>query len=226
MHGPFIFHHIPKAGGTSIRVALSKWFKILNDYRPYCTADSEEYKRYLSSSYDLSKYDGQYLIVGHFEWDGIHIFERYPSFVDDNTSRAFAFFRNPLSLAISLYYHGKNVVGYNNNYTLEKHLSTISNFTAGVLGANQYDFKSIMDKYFYIGIVDDIQLSLDILASMLKKPLQQLPQLNISEKDKQKDTISLKTLDLFVQNNQLDISIFEYAKIKFAEYTNRVSDLR
>ncbi|RLD58552.1 MAG: hypothetical protein DRJ01_12415 [Bacteroidetes bacterium] len=30
----YIFHHIPKCGGTSVRKALAKRFIILSDYRP------------------------------------------------------------------------------------------------------------------------------------------------------------------------------------------------
>jgi hypothetical protein len=225
MPAPFIFHHIPKAGGTSIRTALSNWFTVLDDYRPYCTIDSNEFIHYRNNFYDISKYNDKYLIAGHYEYDGIHVFQRYPAMSKGSELKVFTFLRDPLTLAISLYYHGKNVVGYDDDYTLDKHLSTVYNFTSSVLGVDKSNYKSILNHYLFIGIVETSQMSLDILADILKKPHLQLPQLNASEKDSQFYMLKQKTIDLFNKNNQLDIAIYEYAKSIFENYTSHHCDV-
>lgn len=218
MSSPYIFHHIPKAGGTSIRAALSSWFKILNDYRPYCALNSDLYQSYLARCLDVSQYDANYLIVGHFEWDGIHFYERYPYAAQASEKKVFAFIRHPLDLAISLYYHDKQIKNAGENFTLHGHLLRSNNFIAKVLGANYENFMSLIDLYLYIGFVDNMQHSLNVLADLLDKPQLILPTLNVSEKDDQKNTINAQILDAFYKNNALDFKIYEYAKSKFGNY--------
>lgn len=89
----YIFHHIPKCGGTSVRNALNSWFEMKLDYAP--PISSEEFVKYKLNKYNISKFKPYQCLVSHFE-SSHTIYKRYPQVFKDNRYRVFSFVRDPL----------------------------------------------------------------------------------------------------------------------------------
>jgi len=213
----YFFHHIPKSGGTSVRNALSNWFNIIPDYRP-SVEETPETLKYLNNRLKLDKYNSKHCIFGHFELPGNYLHERYPEVFDDpDKYKIFTIFRDPLDLAISLYYFQIKTNIKNRGESLEEFLKRINNYTARRLPCDMNNFKHILQRYFYIGINEHMQESLDKLARILKKPKIKIPNLNRTQKDQQVLNISPDTIRIFRQNNVVDYHIYEFALKKFKE---------
>lgn len=214
----YIFHHIPKSGGTSVREALAKWFKTISDYRPSVEKTPATLK-FLNNRLKIDRYNSRYCISGHFELPGNYLHERYPEIIEQpERYRIFTVFRDPLNLAVSLYYYQlQEKIRKKEDETLEDFVKKINNYTAGRLPCNMDDYLEILNRYFFIGINEYMQESLDKLAVLLKKPKIKVPELNRSPKDKQALNISSDTVQVFRKNNALDYLIYQHALKNFKE---------
>ena len=94
----FVFHHLPRCGGTSLRKSLGTCKNVYTDYRIL-------WGKLYPPKYDLTKLGKDDCLAGHFELEGRHIFQRYPAIETDRRYKIFSFIRDPLDLCISLYYY-------------------------------------------------------------------------------------------------------------------------
>jgi len=213
----YIFHHIPKCGGTSVRNALSKWFHIVNDYLPAPDLYPEEAKKYIENPLDISKLKGRHLLCGHFETDGVHLAERYPTaFENASKYKIFSILRDPLEHRISHYYHMKQTRSFEMP-PLEYWLTDLGdNLIARVFTCTKNDYRQILNRYFYIGFAEELQDSLDKLALLLHKKKVDVPNLNRMKRDAQPQGIDAKIEQRFREANQLDFRMYDYAKEKFS----------
>lgn len=200
-----VFHHLPKCGGTSVLRLLSSWFSLVPDYRQGWTSG---YQHRLN----LDRLTPKHCLCGHFELEGHHLAQRYPGLLENSGFWVFSFIRDPLEVKMSLYrYETKNNV--TKPRTIEKHLSTRKNYLAGVLGVGRDDFKNVLDKYAFIGVLEESALSVELLAWLLKKNKAGLPWENktsIDEKRSQ-DTLPDQMVQQFKEENDLDYAIYNYA---------------
>ena len=88
----YIFHHLPKCGGTSIVSIIDQWFIQVRDYQDW----GEDAASFDKSKLDLSKYDERHCLCGHFEREDIHLHQRYPEVINNPVHRMFTFIRDPL----------------------------------------------------------------------------------------------------------------------------------
>lgn len=147
----YVFHHIPKCGGSSVRTALVGWFIRRKDYR---RGWSDDYP----PAYDLSRFRSIHCLCGHFEVEGHFLHQRYPEVIQNKRFRIFSFVRNPLSLQLSLHRFLKKE-GQPVESTIEAQLQTRPNFMAHLFAVDESNFKEVLDRYSFIGLIEEGQPS-------------------------------------------------------------------
>ena len=210
----YIFHHIMKSGGTSVGLSLYKWFKIIFDHTDDPNGIYRDINDYLNYKINLENVYSDCCIVAHFQFSGFLLPQRYPEAIIRNKEfRVFTFIRDPLELMISLYYYSKRSI----TTTLEKYLDGHKNYLAEFFPCNEDNYKEVLDRYYFIGIVEKMQESFDKLAVMTGKEKVTLPFVNKSEKDIQVKNLSQEFIESFKKTNELDYKIYSYCLEKFSK---------
>ena len=209
----YIFHHIPKCGGASVNFLLNSWFIIIRDYR---TGDTTNYPE----KTDVSSLRSCHCLTDHFEIDGYYLHQRYPEILINNWYKIITFIRDPLQVQLSLFRYEKNG-NRAKAKDIKEHLSLRPNYIANRLPATINNYKKVIDRYFFIGILEESQASVDRLASMIKKRSKPLPWENKSTKEGDKNTdsenISEEIIRQFRHDNALDYLIYDYCVEKFKQ---------
>lgn len=216
----YMFHHMPKCGGSSVVKALEQWFCINTDYfnrnekKPDVIANKH-------LAIDLSTLSRNNCVCGHFGHPGYHINERYPqvfdSFLASYRFRVFSFLRDPLEMRCSLYRHQLK----NDQLQTDKLNDAINinnNYYSRIFRVNENNYKEKLDQYYFIGLADDLQNSFDQLAHKLKKPILSLPIMNTSQNTSLSTSSKLtaKQITEFKMANSLDYLIYDYVKKRLA----------
>ncbi|MEH6557748.1 MAG: hypothetical protein V7708_08140 [Oceanicoccus sp.] len=211
----YVFHHIPKCGGSSVNLALENWFKPVKDYRKVNTLD---YREKIGSN-NLQKDE---CLVGHFELDGFYLHQRYPEILHSDKFRVFSFIRDPLKTRLSLYRYEKKFrdrdVGSVHNAIAA---SGRRNWLSQRFPATIDNYKEVIDEYFFIGILEDAQASLDTLASLVRKPVVKVPWVNTTAPEH--ESLTPDEISQFREDNELDYLIYDYCVEKFN--TMRITSL-
>jgi GT2 family glycosyltransferase len=202
----YVFHHIPKCGGTSAREALSRWFTCVPDYKKEATI--EEFR---NSRINIKELTPEKILCGHFEYEGCYLHQRYPEVFSDPRFKLISFVRDPLYLQISLYYYEKKI-GKRPNTLLEECILLRQNYMSSIFCCDEMNYKRVLDRYFFFGIAEELQMSFDNLADKLGKPRILVPLLNTTERDNQH--LSDDILEKFRERNRLDYLIYEYCRAK------------
>ncbi|HAG80321.1 MAG TPA: hypothetical protein DCL61_03910 [Cyanobacteria bacterium UBA12227] len=210
----YIFHHIPKCAGTSAFDALTHWFICIKDYPPSRAwgnvDDPKAYDQFCNSSKNLEQLRHYQILCGHYHLKGSFISERYPSCFEKDRYRLITFLRDPLEVQISLYYYERRMKRFPPEEPLEKRLLERENYLASVIPCDDSNYQEVLNRYFFIGLVEKYQESFDRLADQLRKPRLQLTTLNQSVRDQQK--LSEDLISEFKERNHLDYKIYHYAK--------------
>ena len=107
-----------------------------------------------------------------------------------------------------------------NNETPIKELAqgimTYNNYFARIMGLNDRDYKEKLDRYFFIGLQEQMQMSFDLLASTINKPQVILPVSNVTVQSGNNGpgALSANEINLFKKENQLDYLIYDYVKAR------------
>jgi hypothetical protein len=227
---PVISIHIPKCAGTTLREVLQKWYgkKLYPHYFDTRRSRMRNYfdirrsrmpKKYnLKSGFFKQKFKEGVCIHGHFnKAKSYGPLDYYPEI-----DQFFTFLREPFELRVSLYFHakrqenkGRRAKQVTENYRdVNDYLSKEVRSNPYILNFMPYEmtmdnYKEILDKYFiYIGLTEDMQTSVNVLAARLGFPPTEVGRLNTAEYDEE---ISTEFREELRCNQPLEYAIYEYA---------------
>jgi hypothetical protein len=210
----YIFHHIPKCAGTSMVSVLRRWFLVVKDYMRY--GHLEELPYFIRHPVNIDTFRSHHCLCGHFALPETHLQKRYPQVWQDKDFKIFTFIRDPLEVKISLYYHEKKR-GQREGISLTQHLLERENYIASVLDCTLENYKEVLDRYFFIGITEHLQASMDKLAALLNKRKVKIPVLNLSQRDSQVSNLPPGMINRFKAANELDYRIYNYCLTRFRQ---------
>ncbi len=214
----YFFHHLIKCGGSSLGVAMERWFEFredLYDEGAQVKVFQNNLDLFKKFKYNLETLHSDVCIRGHFQHDGIHIHQRYPEIFGREDIRVFTFIRDPFDVLISLYYFGKKRDYDYQNLSLKDYLSVTKNFLAKIIPCDETNYRERIDRYFFVGIVERIQESFDKLADLIGMRRMQVGRYNTTEKDDQVRNLSPDFIEWVKNENSLDYKIYNYAIEKF-----------
>ena len=202
----YIFHHIPKCGGTSMRKAFRKWFRRKRDYRPGW-AEGKKLERFRARPWQLEKIKPGTIICGHFEVESIYLHQRYPQVLTDPRYRLITFVREPFSLRLSLLRHEIDHRRLRGDEPIEQLLFDRPNWLCERFPCTADNMEAILDRYFFIGIAEYSQAGFDRLAATLGKPPLRLPRRH--KTTPREFPINDELRARFRQVHQLDYRLYE-----------------
>jgi hypothetical protein len=206
----YVFHHIPKCGGTASLHAFRKWFRIVYDYRADVSPEATDF--FLKNRLDLSALDDDSLVSGHFELPGAHLHQRYPETLARDRFRLITFVRDPLEVAHSLYFYERAMRADYPYDRLAGRLDAMENYMASIFPCTEEDYKSVIDRYFFVGLTECLQESFDILARMIGKERVTVPVENALPRD---EALTDDEAARFYERNALDVKLFAYGRERF-----------
>ena len=220
----YIFHHMPKCAGTSAVDALTNWFVVLKDYPLGWTHkdNPQVYQKFCDNPKNLDKLKPYQILVGHYHLDKSFLHQRYPDW-EDKGYKVFTFLRDPLELRISLYHYEIRNNRISPDEPIEKQLLQHKrNYVAGLMPCDDSNYMEVLQRYFFIGIVEKYQESFDLLSKLIDKPAIELKTYN--ESARKSLSLSDDVIAEFKEINQLDYKIYNYGK-SFYESKKQVANV-
>ena len=205
----YVFHHIPKTAGQSCADIFGKFFNVIPDYHQ--GTDAESLERYSLNKVELSKLDDSDLLWGHYNIPGHYLYQRYP-LLDHFDARKIIFFRDPLATAISGIKYGVKM-GWYETENAAKILMDRAGYFFKMLQCDVNNYRDVIDSYFFVGLVESIQESIDALARMLGEDSCSIGRKNSTD-DMDDVLLEPEVIDDFRSRNWLDFEIYEYAKMR------------
>lgn len=211
--GVYVFHHIPKCGGTSVYKSLASWFKVIKDYRV-------GWSNIFFSKYTLSSFKSNLCLAGHFDTENNYLSERYPEIEQLPDVFLFSFIREPLEQRISLYFFlKKNGLKLAIDNDLDTFLFLEENYFAKIFCCDESNYRDKLDRYNYIGVTEELEESFSILARLLNKPALKIGKKNVTRRPKSIN-VDENLKQEFYSKNSLDLLIYNYCKTKFNKLRN------
>lgn len=209
----YLFHHIPKTGGKSCREALSKNFNIIKDYPP--PNSKKMLAKYMRNSVDLDSLVASDVLCGHYNSSGNRLNERYPQ-LKDYEHRKISFLRRPLDAATSGVRFGVQRGRFNPDHAGRLILKRVGYF-ARILQCTEDNYQQRIDDFFFVGLTERLQESMDRLSDLTSMPRVEVPVINKTDPGIELE-IEKRILDQFVEENRLDDRIYGYVCEKFAHH--------
>jgi len=214
---PVISIHIPKCGGISLQSVLKHWFGDKFFLHYYHHKKGEFPIKVKVKNFLTGKFKRGICIHGHFEnTAGVGARQYYPEI-----KQYFTFVREPLEMQVSTFWYEYNLSQkdklYVNgkkrtiNYDIDEYLETSKPYSHVFFPEemNEENFESVINNnYIHIGVLEDYQKSLNILAEKLNKPTIDLYKLNYSERERRPSESSIR---IFKDKCSLEYKVYEFA---------------
>jgi len=186
---PFVFIHVPKCAGTSLKKVFKQWYRGSLKLHYFNEREKQMPERHLLEGGDC--------VFGHFtRVRGYGVYEYYPE-----PQQIMSMFRDPFEVAQSRYWHTVKMIKSGKLFHNGTRIETFAEPNDWVAKAssnldihmpcpvNLTNYKDILDNHFiYIGIAEDMDWSLKIMAYILNKPVCEIPFLNTSPRE---DSLSI-----------------------------------
>lgn len=219
----FIFNHIPKCAGTSFNQVLRAWFYLKMDYEPneiqYPNANELviESNTFEKAAPDLNRKRPWEIVAGHYHHSRFNLSKRFPGIYENPKVKLITFVRHPLAHHLSMYKFGKkNGHEFVRGLQLSDYMRNDTNFLARALECTLENYKTRIDTYFFVGIVEEYKESVKKLANKLGKlEPKKISILNKTYSHSLYKSLSEEEITLFEKNNKLDYMIYSYCLSKF-----------
>lgn len=178
----YLFHHVPKAGGTAIRRMLGTWFEIVENYR-------EPWSKTPPPQLQIDTLRPDQLLCGHFNADKAPLCSFYPETLDATRWRRITFIRDPLETALSKFFYERDQRGqYDEDFkpiSLSEFLKTYPGLYLEHFECTKDNWREAIDRYWFIGTLERLDDCMDCLADALDKPRieRPLPRANATPRD-------------------------------------------
>jgi len=223
---PLISIHIPKCAGESFKRVLKRWYgnRLLYHYHNE-RRNKPPKKHKLTAGLFRKRLRHNICIHGHFNHKrGNGTSDYYPEI-----DQFITILRDPFEIHLSNYFYVKRLQKKafrdgrqdhlaDPSYDLRKYLaeakkSYLLKSFPPVISVDNY--RQIIDKRFvYVGITEDLQTSVDMLANKLGVSSVLAPVKNISPR---REKIPESAREEFIHNNPLEYAIYEYVLSRYKE---------
>jgi hypothetical protein len=208
----YLFQHLPKCGGISFANVCEPWFAVprIGDYAGSYPS-KERIAEFAKARLDLDQLPPDTLVHGHLVHDLTRPQKRYGDYLEQKKCRLLSIVRDPLDRAISAYYHRVRV-GKPLDLNLAGYIGQFHNPMARQLGCDKLsatERTAWLERYYFISVCDEMQLSLDVLAAKLGKPRVEEKRLNQSPREGY--DLTPDQIARFGAKNVIDYAIFDYA---------------
>ncbi len=201
----YVFHHIPKCGGTSVVKALGCWFHLALDYR-------HGWRDSIARPFALDRMRASHCLCGHFDQAPFYIEQRYPGLLDDPEFRVFSFIRDPLQAKLSLYRYEQKFGRV--KVPFEQFLFERPNYLSQRFPVDAATITPFLDRYRFIGTVENMQRGLDWLAADIGRDPILLRRANQTARQGSKSGLDSGLIEEFRAENSVDYALFDYAKAR------------
>lgn len=213
---PLFSLHIPKCGGTSFNKLLRRWF-LLGYARHYYNQKTGKFPRKHTLHYKASGIL-PVCIHGHFDnRNNTELFNYY-----NEASQFITMLRNPLEIKVSMYNYilksvengsfyqkGQKVNEFNmsvDDFVLNTEF-VMKHFLPWKLTMENYK-QVIHENFIHIGVMEELQQSVNVLADKLNKSPMEMPKVNVSGSKIQPEK---ETIKLFKEKYPVEHAIYDYA---------------
>jgi hypothetical protein len=225
-----IFHHIPKCAGTAFRTEfLAQNFKIIDDYRDACISPTDAMGYGPPINVELMADNA--VLCGHFEGrligSPMHSIEnRYPVVQLKDASYVFTILRDPLEMAVSMFYYeirvGARYSDPDDYNALIEVLIEKKNYVSRLMNVESADaIDDRLNMYSFVGVSERYAETCTSLASILG--VQFTPRADYTNKTPRSPLLDDKLqanmdyISSLYREGNLDYLIYDKALSRFAK---------
>jgi hypothetical protein len=206
----YIFNHIPRSAGGAVGRLLGSILRPVFDY-PGPTANA--LRDWLASPVALESLPPGSVLMGHYTAPGGRLHERYPIATLSPRYRLVTILRDPWSWACShLRYFGVRQLECER---VEEVLDKLSGTYARALNVPALTPSAALDRYWFVGTVERIQVACDCLLAELGKPRAALERINPSSKRAGPEPSQALRVR-YLARAEMDLSLYRTAAARLA----------
>lgn len=227
----FVFNHLPKCYGSSVRVLLARAFSVIEDHTEFLGIPDVV----IDAPCETARLRSDTVLCGHFCDGAYRLPTRYPEIWEAASRfRIFTFLREPLTMAVSNYHHvvereaDRAAAEPEMFGSLEKFLTGIHNPLAYRLGCDESNWEETLARYFFVGTAEQFSDQYPVLLERMAAALDDVPESTSLDRARKAiavlaseklphenprrkrglDDISTSVIEQFNQHNALDLKIY------------------